>query len=204
MIFTTLIATTAMSFVTQQASAISCPITGEPIVKGMKVTEYNGVRFTYCCAGCDTQFEKDPKVALDKAVKSGKTIGVFLFDPISMKRLEADKAKGGFTDYKGLRFYFESEADKNTFDKEPAKFGVLPKKEALYCPVSKEVVTSYAKASGYGDFNGTRYYFCCGGCEGPFGKEPAKFADVAKGYVKAPAPMAAEKADHKSGGGDNK
>lgn len=203
MFLTTIIASAALTIVGQQALPISCPITGEPVVKGMKVTEYNGVRFTYCCAGCDTQFEKNPKAALENAVKNGKTVGVFLFDPISMKRLEVNKANGGFSDFKGIRYYFESDMDKSVFDKEPTKFGVLPTKEALFCAVSNKVVTSYGKASGYADYNGVRYYFCCPGCEGPFAKDPTKYAAIGKEYVKSPAPMIAEKVTSEPAGGAN-
>lgn len=170
----------------QQASTLSCPITGEPIVKGMKVTVYNGASFTYCCPGCDKQFEKDPKAALAKAGKDGKTIGVFLFDAISKKPIVESEAKGGSSDFKGLRFYFANTKGKATFDMEPMKYASLPEKEALYCPVSKEAVESYAKASGYDDYKGVRYYFCCAGCDEPFAKNPVKYSPAAKAYVKAP------------------
>lgn len=61
-----------------------------------------------------------------------------------------------------------------------------PKKEhknakgQLICPVMGGVVASAAKASGFSDHNGTRYYFCCGGCKPMFDKNPSK-------YVKADA-----------------
>ncbi len=185
MLLTTLITTAAISLGGQQ-SPLSCPITLQPAVKGMSVTDYNGVRFTYCCPGCDKQFEKDPQASIDKSAKAGKTVGVFLFDPISRTPIQADKAKGGFSDFKGIRFYFNAPEEKSTFDKEPLRYGALPKKEALYCPVSKEKVESYAKASGYDDYNGVRYYYCCAGCEKPFTAEPAKYAPNAQEFVKNP------------------
>ena len=186
MLLTTLVATASVALVQARVAPINCPITLQPVVKGMAVTDYNGVRFTYCCPGCDTTFVKDPQTAIDKAAKAGKTVGVFLFDPITRKPIDADKAKGGTSDYKGVRFYFADASEKAAFDKEPAKFGALPKKEALYCPVTKEAVASYAKASGYGDFAGTRYYLCCDECNEPFAKEPAKYAPAAVGKVQAP------------------
>ena len=185
MFLTTLLATTSVALA-QQAGLV-CPITNNPVVAGSKVTEYNGIRFTYCCPGCDKQFEKDPQAALDKASKAGKTIGVFLFDPITGKRLEAKDAKGGSEDYSAVRYYFASADDKSAFDKEPAKYAALPKKEALYCPVTKEAVASYAKADGYADYNGVRYYFCCPGCDKPFAADPAKYAPSADSYVKTPS-----------------
>ena len=44
--------------------------------------------------------------------------------------------------------------------------------------------------SGYADYNGTRYYFCCAGCDTEFAKDPAKFAEVAKDHVQKPAAFA--------------
>jgi len=176
----------AASAVASTQTPVNCPITLEPIVKGMALTDYNGVRFTYCCAGCDQQFIKDPKTALDKAAKAGKTVGVFLFDPITKKPIEGEKAKGGSSDYKGVRFFFASADEKATFDKEPAKYGALPKKEALFCPVTQEKVKEYALASGYDDFGGVRYYFCCGDCDKPFAADPAKYAPAAKGQIGDP------------------
>lgn len=187
MILTALLASTAISLVGQQAKPISCPVMGGPVAKGSKVTEYNGASFSYCCAGCDSAFAQDPKGAIEKAAKSGNTVGVFLFDPVSKKPIKADDAKGGFSDYKGIRFYFDSEADKKAFDKTPAKFGMLPKKEVMVCPVSKEAVASYDKAGGYADLDGVRYYFCCPNCAGGFANDPAKFAEGVKDKIKAPA-----------------
>ena len=169
---------------------ISCPAMGGPVAKGQAVTEFDGARFTYCCAGCDTEFMKDPAAMIKTQAKAGKTVGVSFFDPISMKRIEEKDAKGGSSDYKGIRFYFLTAEEKAAFDKEPKKFGALPKSEALYCPVMKSPVASYAKSSGYADYNGTRYYFCCAGCDTEFAKDPAKFAEVAKDHVQKPAAFA--------------
>jgi YHS domain-containing protein len=169
-----------------QAQPIVCPITNEPVAPGSKVTEYNGIRFTYCCPGCDKTFEKDPQGTLDRAVKAGKTIGVFLFDPVSAKRIDSDKASGGTEDYKSIRYYFASPEDKAAFDKQPAKFAAIPKEEALHCPVTKTAVETYSQAEGYGDYNGVRYYFCCPGCDKPFTSDPVKYAQLANSYVRKP------------------
>ena len=190
MIISALIFSSAMLSHGQQATPISCPMMGGPVAKGQPVTEYNGARFTYCCDGCDAEFVKDPSAAIKKMAKAGKTVGVSLFDPVSLKRVDSEKAKGGFSDYKGIRFYFESEDDKTAFDKEPKKFGAMPKKEALYCPVMGSPVKSYAKASGYADYDGVRYYFCCAGCDTKFAAEPAKFDESAKDKVQVPATIA--------------
>ncbi len=170
----------------QDSSPISCPITLEQIIKGSKLTTWNGARFQYCCPGCDQQFEKDPWAAIEKAAKSAKTVGDFLFDPVSKTPIDRIKAKGGTSDFHGIRFHFQSAQNKATFDKDPKQFGSLPAKEALYCPVGKEVVKSYEKSSGYGDYQGVRYYFCCGGCETDFERDPQKYAPFANKYVQSP------------------
>ncbi len=184
MILVTLLAATLIS-----QDGISCPAMGGPVAKGQPVTDFEGVRFTYCCPACDTAFAKDPNGNIAKMAKAGKTVGVSLFDPVSMKRLDAEKAKGGFSDFRGIRYYFATEDEKTAFDKEPKKYGMIPKKEALYCPVMGNPVKSYAKASGYADYEGVRYYFCCAGCDTKFAAEPAKFAESAKDHVKEPVTM---------------
>ncbi|MBS1728378.1 MAG: hypothetical protein JST51_16795 [Armatimonadetes bacterium] len=190
-----MILTLAIALATQQAPTLSCPVMGGPASKDSVVTEYNGVAFSYCCGGCDTKFKENPKEYIAKAAKDGKTIGVSYFDPVSMKPIDMKKAEGGFSDYKGIRYYFASTDEKATFDKTPAKYGSLPKKEALFCPVSKEAVKSYDKAGGYADYEGTRYYFCCPMCSGQFVKDPAKFAANSKGHIADPATMDQKKSD---------
>lgn len=185
MFLSTIIASTVLASA-QQATGLTCPVTGQPVVKDMKLTELNGAVFSYCCPGCDTQFAANPEMYLSRAAKAGKTVGSFLFDPVTHKRLDPKAAKGGFSDYGGIRYYFETEAARTGFDTDPKAFTAIPKQEALYCPVSKEKVASYTKASGYGDYAGVRYYFCCAGCDVPFAKDPAKYAPAAAAYVKVP------------------
>lgn len=170
-----------------------CPIMGHAVndLKG-DYSDFNGVRYFYCCAGCKEPFEKTPAKVVTGLAK-GPAAGIFLFDPVTGNRLKMEKAIKEYSDYNGVRFMFASAANKAAFDKEPKKYGVLPGKEALYCPVSKEVIASYGAASGYVDHEGTRYYMCCAGCDAPLRKEIAKFADGAKAQVKSPG-IATEKA----------
>lgn len=183
----------------QQAAPLSCPTMGGPVAKGQPFTDFDGARFSYCCDGCEAEFAKDPSGAIKKSAKAGKTVGVSLFDAVSMKRIDSEKAKGGFSDYRGIRFYFATADEKALFDKEPKKYGMMPKMEAMYCSVMGSPVKSYAKASGYADYEGTRYYFCCAGCDVKFAAEPAKYADLAKDHVQKPATMNVEKP---AGGGN--
>jgi YHS domain-containing protein len=199
MFLSTTIATFALALTGAQAKNITCPIMGGPVTKDSITTEYNGARFGYCCPGCKDGFEKNPKQALSAAAKNGSAVGVFLFDPVSHKRLDAAKAKGGFSDFQGIRYYFESKENKKAFDKSAKEAAATPAKEALFCPVSKETIESYAKASGYADYEGVRYYFCCAGCDAPFLKDPAKLAPNAADKVHVPAAISA-KASGSAGG----
>jgi YHS domain-containing protein len=47
----------------------------------------------------------------------------------------------------------------------------------LACPVMGDVVASAAESSGYADYEGVRYYFCCVSCAERFAQNPAAFAD---------------------------
>ena len=122
---------------------------------------------------------------LGLAAKKGVTSGVFLFDPISHNRLAVSEA-ATTADFEGVRYPFASEAEKATFLKEPKKYTAVPKKEALFCPVAGEEVESYAKAAGYYDVDGVRYFTCCAGCNGKMMKEPEKYVAKAKDHVKDP------------------
>lgn len=46
----------------------------------------------------------------------------------------------------------------------------------LLCPVMNAPVKSEEDAVGFQDYEGTRYYFCCGGCPDKFKADPAKYA----------------------------
>jgi YHS domain-containing protein len=47
----------------------------------------------------------------------------------------------------------------------------------LACPVMGDVVESAAESSGYADYEGVRYYFCCSSCAEQFAQNPEAFAD---------------------------
>lgn len=172
---------------TLHGDPLACPVMGGKVNHALASTDYNGVRYWYCCNGCKAAFEKDPAAALKSDKLKGKTSGVFLFDPVSGARLDHDKAIKESSDFGGVRFLFASAANKAAFDKDPKKYGTLPQKEALYCAVGKEAVASYEAASGFVDHKGVRFYMCCGGCEKDFAKAADKYADASVAYVKAPA-----------------
>lgn len=190
----TLIAFTAMAL--SQTPALKCPVMGSAIAPSSPVVEYNGSRFQFCCGGCDSNFAKDPEAFLKTQRSAKNTVGVFLFDPVSRKRIDKDKARAT-ADFESFRYPFESKENRTAFLADPKKFASIPAKEALYCPVGKEVVPSYAKASDYVDFEGVRWYMCCAGCGGPFEKDPKKylFAGIEK-YIQVAKPLKHDAAHH--------
>ena len=46
----------------------------------------------------------------------------------------------------------------------------------LLCPVMNTVIESEKDAVDFADYNGKRYFFCCGGCPQKFRADPAKYA----------------------------
>ncbi len=165
-----------------------CPVMGEPMadVSTKGYHDYNGARYWFCCGGCDVQFKKEPLKFLEKQIKAGNVAGDFMFDPESGLRFASPGIIAATSDYKGIRFHFSSAANKAAFDKEPAKYGTMPKKEALYCAVAKEEIKNYASAASFVDYKDVRYYTCCGGCVAKMKADPGKYAGNAKDHVKAP------------------
>ena len=172
----------------QGAAAVVCPMTAEASPATGKAIDYNGVRYTMCCGGCDGAFKKDPAAALKNEKLKGKLVGVSLFDPVSGARIEEKNAKGGSADFNGVRYYFANADEKKEFDAEPKKFATAPKKDALFCAVMGHEVKDYASAGGYVNVGDTRYYVCCGDCLEAMKKDPAGMAAKAKN-VKAPGAL---------------
>lgn len=140
-----------------------CPITGEAVTTSAGTIDFAGVRFLMCCAGCPEEFKKDPEKAIKAPSLKGKTFGESLFDPISNARI-TEKAAKASSDYNGIRYFFATTAEKETFDATPAKYTKAPAKEVLFCTVAGHAIKNYASAGGFVDIKGTRYYTCCGNC----------------------------------------
>jgi YHS domain-containing protein len=173
---------------TMAQGGLTCPILGNAATDGGPAVDYKGVRYSFCCAGCPDAFMKDPDAAINSDKVKGKTIGTFMFDPVSGARITMASAKAS-TDYNGVRYLFTTADEQKSFTATPDKFTKIPAKEALYCAVEKEKLSGYAAAGSYRDYEGVRYYFCCDGCPQDFMKTPDKFAKVAAEYVKTPKAM---------------
>lgn len=184
---TSIIASTLALGLSLQQPKLTCPMTGEDIGTAAAVIHYNGARFETCCGGCNAPFLKNPARALKSEAVKGKVIGKSLFDPVSGVKIDEKKQAAGSSVYNGIAFYFTSAENKTKFDAAPAKYGKLPEKEALYCPVMGHAVKNYAASGAYVDHAGVRYYLCCTGCLSAMKAEPAKFAPKASKAIKAPA-----------------
>jgi YHS domain-containing protein len=186
MIFLSVIALTAMMGHQDAVKPpLTCAVLGINATDGGPAVDYNGVRYALCCAMCQASFQKDPAAAINGDKAKGKTIGTFMFDPVSDARITDAQAKA-WSDYKGVRYLFLTPDEKTTFDATPVKFTAVPAKEALFCPVESQKLSGYAAAGSFRDYEGVRYYFCCNGCPADFAKKPADYAKVAAAYVTAP------------------
>jgi YHS domain-containing protein len=173
----------------QGAAAVVCPMTGGASPTDGPGVDYKGVRYTMCCGGCPGGFKKDPAAALKNEKLKDKLVGVALFDPVSGLRVNEKGAKGGFSDFNGVRYYFVNADEKKSFDANPKTFTKMPEKEALFCAVMGHGLKDYSSAGGYVDFENVRYYTCCADCQTAMKKDAATFAAKAKNAVKASSAM---------------
>jgi len=174
--FALALAVTAGAFAQQTVSTqVVCPVMGKVHHKDAGSTIYKGILVRYCCGGCQKEFEAKPDEFFKQAEEKNAVIGVSLFDPISRKRVAEDAAKAT-ADYAGVRWLFESEANKAEFLESPELYAASPSKHSLTCPVMGSKMESPAQAVGYADHQGVRWYFCCGGCDVSFAAKPDHWA----------------------------
>lgn len=181
MILTTILAVSIFS--STAAVDTVCPIMHSKPSASAGMTDFAGIRFGFCCPGCEGTFTQEPGKYLKVATDKKLVIGTSLFDPVSGKRVVKSKLS---SNYKGVAYVFDSAANKKAFDSAPAKYTMMPKKVVLTCPISHEAIENYADAAGYWDVEGIRYYVCCADCHEPFTKDAKRFADGVKDKAVAP------------------
>lgn len=176
---------TAVSCLLQAYAATDpvCPVLGEAIPAGAPTVEYKGILLTFCCPGCDAKFLATPDKYLSQEVPEGKSIGEFLFDPVSHQRLIATDAKAESV-YRGIVYRFSSEANQAEFAANPELYALSPDRESLFCPVMKKASATISASAGYADFEGVRYYFCCPGCDATFAQNPGKYAKSVSKHIR--------------------
>jgi YHS domain-containing protein len=128
------------------------------------MVDVNGIRFRFCGDDCRAKFKEGPMQALRAASGKGWIVGVGVFDPVSGKKLTPQSARGGSSDYQGVRFAFTSSENKAAFDAEPKRFGSVPEKWCSICPIMNTELAHTYGATGYLDVAGVRYFSCCEQC----------------------------------------
>ncbi len=162
-----------------------CPVAGHEASADGPIYDYRGVRYRLCCDDCKPIFEKNPAEALKNPMLDGKVSGVFLFDPVSGAPVTKAKSRGS-SDYKGVRFHFLSARNKTEFDADPKRYGTIPEKEAMFCPVLQVELRNYYGVNGFVDHAAVRYYACCAMCFGVMKANIAKFTPNASKHVAPP------------------
>ena len=181
----------------QNAKPIVCPMTAEAVGTPFASIDFAGTRYEMCCGCCPDGFKKDPAAALKSDKLKGLTVGTFLFDPISNKRIEQKDAKCGSSDFKGTRYLFASADEKAKFDANPKSFVKSPTQEVLYCAVAGHAINNYSVAGGFLDIGNTRYYTCCANCLAKLKADPSAYTSKATDQVKTPVAVDAPKPDAK-------
>ena len=158
-----------------------CPVMGHDVPSDSPRVLYKGVSYGFCCGGCEPSFKANPEKYAHK--DGSQIIGWSVYDPVARQLVVGSPSSGKETsgkytsDYRGVRYYFLSEKNKAAFDAEPAKYASAPKKEAYSeCPVMGTKLSAEKLPPAYRDYNGVRYYFCCGSCPAKFDSDPAKYA----------------------------
>jgi YHS domain-containing protein len=98
-----------------------------------------------------------------------------------------EKANGSFVDWRGIRYYFVSDANAHAFMDAPEMYVAVPAKETLVCSVDSKHVDNYSTAYAYHDHNGTRYFLCGPTCVSAFSNDPGKYVTTVTTYVVEPA-----------------
>ena len=153
-----------------------CPVEGGEVDPEVTVT-HKGKVVAFCCAGCDTEFQKDP----------AKYLAIIAKDP--KNKAEGDK-EGDDAKKEGAKKEGDDDhADKHEHDDaDKAEGEKTEAKLNAKCPVSGDDADPKMTA----DYKGREVAFCCDECAKDFEKNPKKYLASLEAQDKA---AAAEK-DH--------
>lgn len=103
----------------KKAETITCPVTGEVVLKSEAAGpyEYKGTTYYFCCNGCLEKFKKDPETYLNKT--KDLVCG-----------MDVDKRTAIKVSYEGKDFYFCSAGCKAAFEKDPKTYAAKAMKAA--------------------------------------------------------------------------
>lgn len=167
-------------------AAPACPIDGKPAAADSKLVDANGIRFRFCSEDCRAAFKLAPMEKLASAAKQGWTVGTAVFDPVAGRKLTPQTARGGTSDFGGVRFTFLNGANRSTFDADPKRFGEVPAQWAAICPVMDVELAHTYGASGYVDVRGVRIFACCEQCFPRLRAEPERWRAACEGKIGSP------------------
>jgi|GEM_PF-477101 len=93
---------------TKKEETITCPVSGEKVLKSEAVGpyKYNNSEYYFCCNGCLEKFKKDPEAYLNKTTD--------IVCGMSVDKRAAIKAS-----YEGKDYFFCNEGCKTAFEKDP-------------------------------------------------------------------------------------
>ena len=165
---------------------ITCPISANVPFADSPIVDYNGARFTLCGPNCVSKFQTGTAKVLATIVRSGRTVGEGLFDPVSKFRADNSRNFVSSSDYLGIRYYFDSKENKKIFDENPRNYATLPSRECLVDPVTGNALGNYDRAIAYADYSGVRYYFGEVSSQSTFAGNPAQYAASMTQYIQSP------------------
>ena len=160
----------------KQEFKASCPMSGKP-AKEDAFVEYKGKKVYFCCPGCPSAFEKDPKAVAAKVhhqwLQTGQMVQVAC--PFSGKPVnpEASCEVGGVkvafccNNCKGKVEKAAADEQVNLCCKDIAKGYTLQ----TTCPLSGKPINVAVAV----EHEGKKVYFCCPGCPSGFEKDPSKY-----------------------------
>lgn len=162
----------------------NCPVMDEPINLAVSVVTDDGPVF-FCCEDCVSKYQANPPKYAAKVAEQRKALAdrpkVQVICPVSNDPVDQDV----YVENNGNKVYFCCKGCINKYEKDPAKYASALANGYTYqtkCPVMGEDIDpkAFAKTA-----NGTRFYFCCDGCDKEFFKDPKKYAPnlAAQGFT---------------------
>jgi len=107
----------------------TCPVMGgEANTLTAAYSEYDGVAYSFCCAGCREKFEEEPKKYIGKTSQESerpgttgmKMEGMMVSDPVCGMTISAQASVQG--EHRGRAYHFCSAQCREKFEKAPEKY----------------------------------------------------------------------------------
>lgn len=153
----------------------NCPVMDEPVDFSVKTMTPAGPVY-FCCKSCIKKFEADPAKYAKQTTEQRKILAklprIQVACPVSGKPVDEKM----FVEKDGKKTFFCCKGCAAKYQKEPGKFATRLADCYSYqtlCPVMNEEIDPQLSITLK---TGQTIYFCCGGCDKKFLKDPAKYA----------------------------